>query len=83
MLSIPDSHKREELPAARAELIAGLSRGYLSAALLVDPPLILELDGSLRAQGPYGISKEVHRVGLAVDDVEALRTALRARGVAL
>jgi hypothetical protein len=57
--------------------------GYLHAALLVEPQIVLELGGTLRARGPYGVGKEVSRVGIAVDDVQGLRAALQARGVAL
>jgi hypothetical protein len=53
--------------------------GYLRAALLTDPELVLVLRGPVRARGPYGIEKEVWRVGLAVDDADRLRAVLAQR----
>ena len=82
-VAIPYGQIRQARLRGRGEAMTRRSAGYLSAALLVDPQLILELDCPLRVQGPYGISKEVSRVGLAVDDFEAFRAALVAKRVSV
>jgi hypothetical protein len=78
---VPYEQIRRARPRERGEVCTRRSPGYLSAALLVDPQLILELDESVLARGPYGIRKKVTRVGLAVDDVDRLKAALAAKGV--
>jgi hypothetical protein len=50
--------------------------GYLHAALLTDPQIVLVLRGPGRGRGPYGVEKEVRRVGLAVDEAHRLRAVL-------
>ena len=51
--------------------------GYLRVALLADPQFMLELDAPCIASGPFGLSKPVTRVGLAVDGAAAFETALQ------
>jgi hypothetical protein len=82
-VAIPYERIREARPRVRGEIVARRSPGYLSAALLVDPQIILELADPVQAKGPYGVSKEVTRVGLAVDDFAGLRAALASKGVSL
>jgi hypothetical protein len=57
--------------------------GYLHAALLVEPHIVVELREPMQAAGPYGIGKQVTRVGIAVDHNAGLESALRARGVSM
>lgn len=57
------------------------SAGYLQAAVLVHPQLILELRSPALAAGAYGIDKTITRVGIGVDDAARLRAALAARGL--
>jgi hypothetical protein len=55
------------------EVLSKRTPGYLHAALLTDPQMVLVL------RGPYGIEKEVRRVGLAVDEADRLRAVLTGR----
>jgi hypothetical protein len=52
------------------------SPGYLKATLIGPPQILLELCRPLKAEGPYGIKRRVHRVGLAVDDPTRLMAIL-------
>jgi hypothetical protein len=81
-LRIPYDRIVRVVPRSKEEL-RRRTPGYLHAVLLVEPQVLLELDGPMQARGPYGVSKEVTRVGIAVDDIEGLQAALSARGVAL
>jgi hypothetical protein len=81
-LRVPYDQIVRVVPPGREEL-GRRTPGYLHAVLLVAPQVVLELGGPMRARGPYGVGKEVTRVGIAVDDLEGLHAALRARGVAL
>lgn len=49
--------------------------GYLRATL-GQPNVLLELRAPLRARGPYGITRDVVRVGLVVDDLVGFRAEL-------
>jgi hypothetical protein len=53
--------------------------GYLRAVLLAEPQLLITLCNSVRAQGPYGLAREVTRVGVAVDDGDRLGAVLKER----
>lgn len=53
-------------------------RGYLRATAFGDPSLIVELRAPLRAIGPYGVRREVTRIGLAPDEKARFRAALAA-----
>jgi hypothetical protein len=81
-LAIPYAQIRQARPRGRGEVFAGTAND-LRAALLVDPQLILELDGPVVARGLYSITKNVTRVGLAVDDVEGLKGVLAGKGISL
>jgi hypothetical protein len=50
--------------------------GYLHAAVLLPPQILLVLRESVVAHGPYGIRRVIGQVGLAVDEPERLREAL-------
>jgi len=52
--------------------------GYLRAAP-GDPNVMIELREPLRAHGPYGLSRDVTRVGLVVDDLARFQQTLDAR----
>jgi hypothetical protein len=56
-------------------------RGYLNTAPLGDPRYIVELRAPAEATGPYGITREVRRVGLIVDEPGAFEERLRRLGV--
>ena len=51
--------------------------GYLRATL-GQPNVMLELRQSMRAMGPYGITRNVQRIGLVVDDLAAFRRVMDA-----
>lgn len=53
--------------------------GYLRAALLGEPRLVLELRRPVVAHGPYGLTREVTRIGLSVDDEPRFLRAVEAR----
>jgi hypothetical protein len=53
--------------------------GYLRAAMLTQPQMVLVLRRPVRARGPYGLAKEVRRGGLAVDEADRLRAVLAER----
>jgi hypothetical protein len=69
------------LRATGKEIPRKRSPGYLHAAVLVDPKLILDLRSPALAAGAYGIEKTITRVGIAVDDAAGLRSALAAKGL--
>jgi hypothetical protein len=73
--SIPYSQIEQVRPRGK-ESLSKRTPGYLHAALLTDPQMVLVLRGPVRARGPYGIEKEVWRVGLAVDEADRLRAVL-------
>ena len=50
--------------------------GYLHAALGADPQFLIDLHNPLTAQGLYGFRKQVHMVGLLVDEPQAFQDAL-------
>jgi hypothetical protein len=77
-VSIPYAQIEQVQPRGK-ESLSKHTRGYLHAALLTDPQMILVLRGPVRARGPYGIEKEVRRVGLAVDEADRLRAVLAER----
>jgi hypothetical protein len=64
-----------EVRAIRARP-AGRDRGYLHATLIGDPTVLVELREPVRAIGPYGWRRLVHRIGLAPDDREGFLAAL-------
>ncbi len=49
--------------------------GYLRATL-GQPNVMIELREPMRAHGPYGLSREVRRVGLVIDDLAGFRCAM-------
>lgn len=49
--------------------------GYLRATL-GQPNVLIELREPIRAHGPYGITREVRRIGLVIDDLTGFRTAI-------
>lgn len=53
---------------------------YLSFALAGPPQLVLVLKEAVRVQGLFGMTKEVRRIGLFLDDVVAFRAELERRG---
>jgi hypothetical protein len=50
--------------------------GLLNAVLVGNQNLVLHLDGPVKAQGLYGIEREVDRIALAMDDPDTLVKAL-------
>jgi hypothetical protein len=74
-VSIPYTQIEQVQPRGK-ESLSKRTPGYLHAALLTDPKMVLVLRGTVRARGPYGIEKEVRRVGLAVDEADRLRAVL-------
>jgi hypothetical protein len=69
----------EQVQPRGKESLSKRTPGYLHAALLTDPQMVLVLRAPVRARGPYGIEKEVRRVGLAVDEADRLRAVLAER----
>jgi hypothetical protein len=69
----------EQVRPRGKELLSKRTPGYLHAALLTDPQMVLVLREPVRVRGPYGIEKEVRRVGLAVDEADCLRAVLAQR----
>ena len=49
--------------------------GYARAAL-GDPNVVLTLGAPIRAYGPYGMVRDVTRVGLVIDDVKAFEQSM-------
>jgi len=45
--------------------------------------VMIELSEPLRARGPYGIEREVHTIGLALDDLAAFEKAYALDATAL
>jgi hypothetical protein len=74
-VSIPYTQIEQVQPRGK-ESVSRRTRGCLHAALLGDPQMVLILRGPVRARGPYGIEKEVRRVGLVVDEADRLRAVL-------
>jgi hypothetical protein len=79
-LAIPISDIAAVVPAGIPPR-AKRAPGHLNAALLMRPQVIIELRRSLVALGPYGVTKAVSAVSLAVDDRAGLRKALVDRGL--
>ena len=52
------------------------SRTYLKAVVLNDPQYLIELSRPATAKSLYGLSREVTRIGIAVDDKDAFAAAL-------
>lgn len=52
--------------------------GELSTALPGPPDVVLELDPAVSVDGPFGLVRQVHRLGLAVDEPASLVSALTA-----
>ena len=77
-VSIPYTQIEQVQPRGK-ESLSKRTPGYLHAALLTDPQMVLVLRGPVRARGPYGIEKEIRRVGLAVDEADRLRAVLAER----
>lgn len=50
--------------------------GELSMSMLAPPSLVVELSRPVRFDGPFGIDRDVRRLGLVADDPDALRSAL-------
>jgi hypothetical protein len=69
----------EQVQPRGKESLSKRTPGYLRASLLTEPRMILVLRGAVRARGPYGLEKEVRRVGLAVDETDRLRAVLAER----
>ena len=56
---------------------------YLSTVPVGSPRYVIELRGPVAATGPYGIARDVRRVGLIVDEPEPFEERLREVGVAI
>lgn len=54
---------------------------YLSTVSVSSPRYVIELRESVEATGPYGITRDVQRIGIIVDDREAFEARLRSLGV--
>jgi hypothetical protein len=70
--------------ASVAEVRSGPARrrapGYLHAAILAAPRVMIELKGEVESRGLYGNRKRgITRIGLLVDEPRELATAVRAR----
>lgn len=66
----------ERIEFGRLSAPAKGTPGYLRATL-GQPNVLLELRQPMRAMGPYGITRDVRRIGLIVDDLEAFRRAIQ------
>lgn len=75
------------IPFDRIEGVAGSrlphpardTPGYLRAALMGDPQILVRLKTPLRAEGLYGKERTITLVGLRVDDPGVLIAELRRR----
>jgi len=65
----------EHIEFGRVRAPAKRAPGYLRAAL-GQPNVLIELREPVRALGPYGIAREVRRVGLVIDDLSGFRSAI-------
>ncbi|MGK7295922.1 MAG: hypothetical protein ACNS61_08875, partial [Candidatus Wenzhouxiangella sp. M2_3B_020] len=54
---------------------------YLSTVPVGSPRYVVELRAPVEATGPYGITRDVRRIGLVVDEPEAFEERLRSLGV--
>ncbi|HEX8358657.1 MAG TPA: hypothetical protein VF613_00960 [Longimicrobium sp.] len=54
--------------------------GHLRATPMGEPAIVLTLRRPMRVRGPYGISRTVTRLGIAVDDPRAFLSHMRHRG---
>jgi hypothetical protein len=54
---------------------------YLSTVPVGSPRYVVELRAPVEATGPYGITRNVRRIGLVVDEPEAFEERLRSLGV--
>ncbi|CAN5533633.1 hypothetical protein BH23BAC4_BH23BAC4_03470 [soil metagenome] len=54
---------------------------YLSTAPVGNPRYVIELHAPIRATGPYGIMRDVRRIGLIVDEPVAFEERLQSLGV--
>lgn len=52
--------------------------GYLRATL-GQPNVLIDLRGSRRARGPYGLTRDVRRIGLVIDDLTAFRELMESQ----
>lgn len=59
--------------------VADAGRGMLRATPMGDPRLVVELARPLTATGPYGFTRQVSRIGLAVDDEVRFLATVAAR----
>lgn len=71
-------------PRGRGALPDGAAGGWLRATPVGEPRLVVELRSPVEARGPYGITRRVRRIGVAVDDearfLGAVAEHLAARG---
>lgn len=65
----------ERIDFGRVRAPSKRTPGYLRATL-GQPNVLIELCAPIRAHGPYGISRQVRRVGLVIDDLAAFRSAM-------
>ncbi len=53
--------------------------GYLHAVVMTSPRVVLDIEPPVVAQGPYGVTKRVSRIGLSPDERARFVDVLRAR----
>ncbi|MDB4949874.1 MAG: hypothetical protein JWM27_2523 [Gemmatimonadetes bacterium] len=54
-------------------------RGWLRMTAMGPPSAVLELRRPVKVRGPYGITRRVQRIGLAVDDAARFRAEVQSR----
>lgn len=54
---------------------------YLSTVLMTSPQYVVELQEPVEAVGPYGVTRDVQRIGIVVDDAAAFEARLRSLNV--
>lgn len=75
---VPLADLRRVRPAPAGEKLGG--EDELSTAAFGSPAVVLELDRPVTVEGPFGVSREVRRLGLAVDEPGRLAAALGSVG---
>jgi hypothetical protein len=75
-LTVPLTEIAAVRPRPPGPALSRRTSGYLRASLQGDPQLLIDLRNPLKAEGLYGLRKEVKTLGVRLDDPAAFQEAL-------